>query len=169
MTTRLDLRQRLAPNFTLAEFVRTNHRSLYEANAAEALGYLEPLRETAAMLQLIRNRFGRPVILHSGFRGEALNTAIGGSSTSQHRKGEAADFHVHGVGLYEVFAWVRDESGLPYGQLILEGSIPDQPTWLHLSLGEPWRALDRCRQAMTWDRVNGYQWARRVHDGGHDA
>lgn len=152
---------RLAPNFTWGELVHTEHRTLYEANAAESAAHLPALRALAAMLQAVRDHYGAPVVVHSAFRGLALNTAIGGSKTSQHMRGEAADLHVVGVGLYEVFAWVRDESGLPYGQLILEGSIPDRPTWLHLSLGEPWRPMERCRQAMTWDRVNGYRMANR--------
>lgn len=157
-----DPARRLAPNFTWSELVRTEHRTLYEANAEESATVLPSLAAVAVMLQAVRDHFGQPLVVHSGFRGPALNAAIGGSKTSQHMRGEAADFHVSGVGLFAVFAWVRDESGLPYGQLILEGSIPDRPTWLHLSLGEPWRPVERCRQAMTWDRVNGYRMAPRV-------
>lgn len=156
----IDWTMRLAPNFTFAEMVTTNHRSLYEQNAIEAMDRLDALRVTAQMLQAVRNHYGRPLVVNSGFRGPTLNAAVGGSKTSQHMKGEAADFKIPGVSLYEVFRWIRDDSGLPYGQVILEGSIPDQPTWIHLSLGEPWRDPSRCRQPMTWDRVNSYRWAR---------
>ena len=155
-----DPTRRLARSFTWGELVITNHRSLYESNAQESAAVLPALTSLAAMLQTVRDHYGVPVMVHSGYRGPALNEAIGGSKSSQHMRGEAADFHVAGHGLREVFVWLRDCSGLPYGQIILEGSIPNRPTWVHLSLGEPWRRLEDCRQPMTWDRSNGYRWAR---------
>ena len=149
---------RLSPHFTLAELARTTHRSLAAENLAEAGKHIAPLQALCAdLLEPLRAHFKAPVIIHSGYRSRSLNHAIGGSITSQHCLGEAADLHVVGVELRMVFDWVRLESGLPYGQVILEGAIPDQPTWVHLSLGEPWRPLGRSRQAMTWDRANGYR------------
>jgi hypothetical protein len=153
----------LASNFSLYELATTNHRSLWAANLREAVQpeNLRKLGEVATLLlQPIRDHFGAAVIVNSGFRGETLNTAIGGSKTSQHRKAEAADFRVAGVDLRTVFDWIRLESGIPFGQLIMEGAEPDRPTWIHISIGEPYRPASRCGQTMTWDRVNGY---RTVH------
>ena len=151
--------QRLTPNFTLYEMATTNHRSLWADNLVEASQpeNLRRLRLVAECLQIIRDHYDTPVIVNSGFRGEALNTAVGGSKTSQHRRAEAVDFYVVGVALGEVFGWIRAESGIPFGQLILEGAEPGRPTWIHLSLGAPYRSPEKCGQALTWDRVNGYR------------
>jgi hypothetical protein len=102
------------------------------------------------MLEPLRARFG-PVSIHSGYRSAAVNAQIGGSATSQHMRGEAADLHVAGFTLQAVFDWLRHESGLPFGQIILEGHTPAAPSWIHLSLGEPWRPVATCRQALTFD------------------
>ena len=148
---------RLAPNFTFEELTHTNHRGLLDANRELGRNHIGSIRAVAEMLQEIRDHFTSPVIVHSGFRCRGLNTAIGGSAYSQHVKGEAADFHVLGVPLGRVFDWVRNESGIKYGQLILEGVAADKPTWLHISLGEPFRDESKSRQAMTWDKTNGYR------------
>ncbi len=153
MTTRTT---KLAPNFTFGELVRTNHRRFLDDNFEQAKDFLEPLSEVAATLQHVRDHYGKAVIVHSGFRCVALNKAIGGSRYSQHRKGEAADFHVRGEDLTEVWTWIWKLSGIPFGQLILEGVQAGQPTWIHLSLGAPWRRRDRCGQVLTWDAANGY-------------
>jgi len=147
----------LAPNFTFAELTRTSHRGLLDANRELGRNHTKALRATAEMLQAIRDRFRSPVIVHSGFRCRGLNTALGGSAYSQHVKGEAADFHVIGVPLERVFDWIRNESDLKYGQVILEGITEEKPTWIHISLGEPWRSEGKSRQALMWDKDNGYR------------
>lgn len=146
----------LAPNFTLSELTRTEHRGLLDRNADEALACTPSLKAVADMLQVVRDHFGMPLVVHSGFRCKALNEAIGGAKGSQHVKGEAADFHVHSTRLEDVFDWIWKESGLAYGQIILEGVQAGQPTWIHLSLGEPWRDRAKCRQALAWSKAAGY-------------
>lgn len=146
----------LAPNFTLAEFARTNHRDLQDENYRLAQDHLPALYATAEMFQVVRDHFDAPVFMHSGFRCPRLNRRIHGARSSQHLKGEAGDFHVYGVPLEEVWRWVWKESGLPFGQLILEGWAAGAPSWIHLSLGEPWRPINRCRQVLTWSPDEGY-------------
>jgi len=141
----------ITSHFTLAEMTRTNHRSLAEANRTNAEAHLQPLTLVCTMLERIRAHFGRAVIIHSGYRSSALNAEIGGSRTSQHVKGEAADFHVSGVDLREVFDWIRNESGLEWGQLILEGNVKGMPSWIHMSLGHPWRPLAKSQQVLVMD------------------
>jgi hypothetical protein len=47
--------------------------------------------------------------------------------------------------------WIVVESGLSYGQVILEGHTAGEPTWIHLSLGSPWRLGSSCMQALVFD------------------
>ncbi len=154
----------LAPHFSFSEMTRTNHRSWLEVNRSRAELHMPALRAVAEMLEIIRANWGRPLIVHSGFRCAELNIAIGGSKRSQHLRGEAADFHVHGVPLTEVWEWIWQDSQLSFGQLILEGWRAGEPSWIHLSLGPPWRLTDRSGQVMTWDLSSGYHLVGRNHD-----
>jgi len=147
----MNLNEKLAPNFTFGELTDTSQTRLLDVNRREALARIDAGRAIAQMLQVVREHFKAPIHVHSGFRGPALNEAIGGSKSSQHMKFEAVDFHVEGRSLQEVFDWIRKESGLKYGQVILEGRSAGKPTWIHLSLGEPWRAADKSRQQLAYD------------------
>lgn len=125
----------------MAELTRTS-RSGFEdeqanppASAKDALGAL-----CTTILEPIRAKFG-PVSVHSGYRSPALNAATpGASKTSQHSLGQACDLHCPNATLQEVFDWIRFDSKLPFGQVILEGHDAGHPTWVHVSLGKPYRA-----------------------------
>lgn len=145
----LPLSTLITPHFEYRELVTTARRDLLAQNAAEGEQHLTSLEALCWFLEKVREHFGRPVIVHSAFRCKTLNSSIPGASrVSQHMKGQAADFHVSGVGLEEAWTWIRDESDLPFGQLILEGRAGiGEWGWIHLSLGEPWRPAARCRQA----------------------
>jgi len=148
----------LSPHFALAEMVATSQRALAARNAAEAVPYTASLRALCeTLLEPVRARFG-PVSIHSGFRCPALNAAIGGSKTSQHMRGEAADFHCVRASLEEVMRWIVQDSGLAYGQVIAEAHRPGPPTWIHLSLGAPWRDAARCGQALRYDGTRYAPW-----------
>ena len=80
---------------------------------------IEKLRQICDnILEPITQHYGVKAIINSGYRGLALNQAIGGASTSQHTKGEAVDIEVAGVNTYELANWIKDN--LEYDQLILE-------------------------------------------------
>jgi zinc D-Ala-D-Ala carboxypeptidase len=125
----------LTPHFSLAELTTTRTGLPNTPGEAE----VAKLRKVAEMLETIRAHFGRPIAVHSGYRSPAVNAAVGGSKTSQHMKAEAADFHVDGVALTEVFDWIRLHSGMRWSQLILEGNSPAHPTWLHIGLSDYWK------------------------------
>lgn len=86
------------------------------------------------ILQPIRDKWGA-LRVTSGFRSVPVNVRIGGASTSQHVKGEAADF-VPAAGfedvLDDVFEWIVKESKLKFGQCIREGK--GGKDWIHISL-----------------------------------
>ncbi len=149
----------LSPHFTFEELTNSTKDNLVEQNRFEAKLYIGALVDLCAtLLEPIRARFG-PVVVHCGFRGPTLNAATRGSSkTSQHLKGEAVDFHCPGAALQDVMRWIVCESGLKYGQAILEGRN-GPPTWIHLSLGTPYRTGSKCMQALvTTDGVNYSPW-----------
>ena len=137
----------LSEHFSVEELTLTTHRAYIAQNrilAAEERAALVALCTT--VLEPIRLHFGAPVVIHSGYRCPALNAAIGGAKSSQHMRGEAADFHVIGHDLAEVWQWIWESSGIPYGQVLLEGHAGGAPSWVHCSLGEPWRPRERSRQ-----------------------
>jgi len=88
----------------------------------DVLGCAQSLCE--AILEPLRTAIGSPIHISSGFRCNELNKAIGGSESSQHRKGQAVDIVCHNP--YELATIIAD-LGLPYDQLIYEGK------WVHVS------------------------------------
>lgn len=141
---------RLSPNFILDELIKTKNPSFVGNNnpPPELLCTARVL--AMALLQPIRDHYGKPLIPHSCYRSPELNKATPGSSpSSQHMKFEACDFHIEGVPLKGIFEWIWKESGLRFGQLILEGPSEDNPTWIHISLGEPYRTATQCQQVLT--------------------
>lgn len=116
----------LSKSFTLAELTVTK-TGLPNVPGAEEVERLRWLAEE--ILQPIRDRFG-PIRINSGFRTPAVNLAAGSKTpSSQHIKGEAADIVPLEARLTEVFDWIVKESGLFFGQCILE-----KGTWIHISL-----------------------------------
>ena len=83
----------------------------------------EPLREWA----------GGPIKINSFFRGEPVNTAIGGSVRSQHMKGQAMDIDdTFGVKTNaEMYHYIKDN--LDFDQLIWEFGDDENPNWVHVS------------------------------------
>lgn len=136
MSTPLDYR--LSANFTWSEMTQTSRTALLDQNRAEAEQYKDALEALCkTIMQPIRDKFG-PLKINSGFRGAAVNAAVGSKPTSQHRLGQACDFVPLNATIEQVFDWIRKESKLPYGQVINEQPSPSSK-WIHVSLGEPWR------------------------------
>ena len=83
------------------------------------------------LLNPLENLFQPHAInLHSGYRSLALNDVLKSKSTSQHLKGNAADFNVVGISLPVAYRMIL-ESNLIYDQLLLEGKEGSQ--WIHIS------------------------------------
>ena len=87
------------------------------------------------VLQCIREHFGKPVHITSGYRTAAHNAAVGGSKSSQHLLGRAADFHVEGVPVAAVAAYA--ETLLPsrggIGRYPKDAAHPKRSTgWVHI-------------------------------------
>lgn len=138
----------LTQNFSFEELTRTGQASLQDANRREARDYVDKLRLVAEMLEVIRMKYGA-VRVNSGFRGPAVNAAVGGSATSQHSRGEAADIVCPAVSVDELHRWIVVESGLKFGQCILEK--PAGNAWVHISLGAPYRDPKKCGESLAFD------------------
>ncbi len=146
----------MTPHFLFPEFVVTEVRSLQALNTERARDHMAALLELANLLERVRGIWNRPLVIHSAFRCRELNEQIGGAKESQHILGEAADFHIPGLDLTSVFDVLRGP-GSPiagrFGQLILEDGDGDgHPSWIHLSLGSPYRSSAKCGQVL---RFNG--------------
>ena len=137
----------LSPHFTFDELTRTGKTDLQAKNREEAKAYIKSLTALAEMLEVIRAKFG-PVRVTSAFRGPSVNTRAGGSKSSQHLVGEAADIGC-GVSDEELHKWIVTESGIKFGQCILEK--PPGKSWIHISLGAPWRDPKRCGESLHFD------------------
>jgi len=85
------------------------------------------------ILQPIRDFYGMPLSVSSGYRSAALCEAIGSSSKSQHTMGQAADFEIFGILNKEVSDWIVQN--LDYDQCILEFWNENDPNsgWVHCS------------------------------------
>jgi hypothetical protein len=124
---------RLSKNFTLTEFTKSqtaSRRGLDNTPNEQHLQNAKLLFEN--VVQKVRDQFGITVI-NSGYRGPALNEAVGGSNKSQHCKGEAVDIECPGQSNYMVAKWI--EENLDFDQLILEFYIPGKENsgWVHVS------------------------------------
>lgn len=99
----------------------------------EVVGNLTALVE--AVLDPLRERYGHPIIVNSGYRCPRLNKAVGGAKTSQHVSGEAADIYVgNAKERAELFSIIY--CLLPYDQLIWENGSDEAPAWIHVSYRE---------------------------------
>lgn len=95
------------------------------------------IQYTIDRLNIIREKWGGPIIVTSGYRPEKLNKAVGGSATSAHLTGMAADIHPK-YGNILLLAQTIIESGVDFDQLILEKITKDANgyitscQWLHV-------------------------------------
>jgi hypothetical protein len=120
----------LTAHFTLAELTLSQtatRRGIDNTPDAQAM---DNLRRLAATLENIRALVGKPVIVSSGYRNEAVNRAVGGSKSSAHMSGLAADINVPGVSP-ETLARIIKASSIQYDQLILE-----YDRWVHVGLAD---------------------------------
>lgn len=145
---------KLSPHFGLAEFLKSDtaaRRQIANTPSAAHIGAMERL--CRHVLEPLRQHFGRPIQISSGFRSPALCVAVGSSVASQHAKGEAADFEIAGIDNREVAVWIRDH--LPFDQLILENYVQGQPNsgWLHVS----YRDGRLRKEVLTYTRRNYFK------------
>jgi hypothetical protein len=124
----------LTANFSLHELTKSEtalRLNLDNTPGPVETEYLKLLAEN--VLQPIRDHFQKGVKVNSGYRSPESNAAVGGSRTSDHCKGQAADIEIPGVANADLAQWIMDN--LDYTQLILEFYTPGIPDsgWVHVS------------------------------------
>ena len=132
---RLDLNKKLSENFTLGEFIASDTAKRKGIDNTPTLADIYHMEELCVnLLQPIRDAYGKPIKVTSGFRCYKLNRAVGGSPTSVHTRGWAVDIKP-ASGTYkdfEIFVidFLMEHPEIKYDQVIRETS--GSYKWLHL-------------------------------------
>ena len=124
----------LTKNFTLAEMTKSETALRHGLDNTPGEAEIENLKRLAEqVLQPVRDHFAKGVKVNSGYRAPEVNAKVGGSKTSDHCKGQAADIEIPGVPNAELATWIKEN--LQYTQLILEFYTPGIPDsgWVHVS------------------------------------
>ena len=146
----------LSKYFTLVELTPSGTAKRLGIKNDPTPAHLECLKGLSVnILDKVREHFGKPIWVSSGYRSKALNEVTPGSSaTSQHCTGEAADLDQDGRGTgvtnKMVFDYIKDH--LNFDQLIYEYGTDANPDWVHVS----WESTGKQRkQVLRCTRVNG--------------
>ena len=124
----------LSENFSLLELTKSQTAERKGIDNTPSPEHQENLKRLCeSILQRVRDHFGRVVSVSSGYRSPELCTAIGSKTTSQHAKGQAADFEIYGLSNQELAIYIKEN--LDYDQLILEYWKKEDPNsgWVHCS------------------------------------
>lgn len=142
---------KLSANFSLNELTKSDTATRHDIDNTPTMQVIENLQDLVDnVLQPLREKFG-PVVVTSGYRSPAVNTKIGGSTTSDHCHGYAADFEVLGMDNRELALYIQDNN-FKFKQLILEfyDGRPDSG-WVHCSFQKDANK----GQVLTAKKVNG--------------
>jgi hypothetical protein len=124
----------LSGHFSLSELTKSQTAIRKGISNKPTLEHIENLTELCThILEPTRRNFGKPMVITSGYRSEELCEAIGSKTTSQHAKGEAADFEMFGLDNKSLAKYIKNN--LIFDQLILEFYKNDDPAsgWVHCS------------------------------------
>lgn len=128
-------RMRLSKNLTLAEVTKSATAIKHGISNKPTIEHMENLKALAEnIFQPLRDHFGKPIGVTSGYRSQALNDLIGGASGSQHSKGEALDLDADvfgGLENWQIFEYIKNH--LEFDQLIWEFGTEEDPAWVHCS------------------------------------
>lgn len=142
----------LSKNFSLAELTYSStavSKGLDNTPSPEAIANLQVLVDN--ILQPIRDKKGKPIKINSGYRDPAVNASVGGSTNSDHCRGQAADIEIAGIANGDLAKWIVEN--FKFTQVILEfytQGVPDSG-WVHVS----YNPADLKCQVLTAVKQNG--------------
>jgi len=140
---------KLSKNLTLREVVKSNTATRKGINNTPDQWAINNLQAVADhIFQPVRDHFGVPIGVTSGFRSKELNKAIGGSKYSQHMIGEAIDIDADMYGKVtnsEIFDFIK--KNLEWDQMIWEFGDDENPAWVHVSFKESGKNRKQIKRA----------------------
>jgi zinc D-Ala-D-Ala carboxypeptidase len=143
----------LSTNLSLAEVTRSETAKRRGISNMPTAEHIENFKKLAAnIFQPIREHFGKPIIISSGYRSAELNKAIGGSLSSQHSSGEAIDIDMDGTDITnkQIFDYIKEN--LNFDQMIWEFGTDANPDWVHVSFASN---RSQRKQILVAKKVNG--------------
>lgn len=146
---------KLSEHLDLSEITRSDTAKRKGISNQPTPEHLENFKKLAEnIFEPIRNHFKEPIFISSGYRSKELNTAVGGSLTSQHCSGEAIDIDMDGrsntATNKAVFDYIKNN--LNFDQLIWEFGTDSNPDWVHVSYES---TGNQRKQVLKAVRVNG--------------
>lgn len=117
-------------DFSFTELISTSKVPITD-NIPTSMEIVRNILNSAECLQLIRTKFGRPIIVNSGYRCELVNKLVGGVKNSNHTKGLAFDIRPQYSDLYEVlYQYCKDffDTHPSIGDELIK-----YPTFIHVS------------------------------------
>ena len=142
----------LTKNFTLSEMVKSETALRHDMDNTPGEAEIANLKQLAEkVLQPVRDAYQKGVKVNSGYRAPEVNAKVGGSKTSDHCKGQAADIEIPGVANADLAKWITEN--LDFTQVILEFYIPGIPDsgWVHVS----YDPQNLKKQVLTATKQNG--------------
>jgi uncharacterized protein YcbK (DUF882 family) len=141
----ISMEEQITKNFSLSELTYSNTaKSKGISNIPSESDYANMKALCENILQPLRDKLGKPILINSCYRGKLLNEAVGGAKSSQHMTGSAADIHVAGMTMYELATYIKNNFN--FDQLILEYS--DAPSyingWVHVSYNNGGSQRNQC-------------------------
>jgi hypothetical protein len=130
----MDLTQKLSANFSLNELTKSETALRHDLDNTPPQEVVDNLRTLCEnVLQPVREGYGIAVKVNSGYRAPEVNAAVGGSKTSDHCKGQAADIEIPGIPNYDLAKYISEN--FKFTQIILEFYTPGIPDsgWVHVS------------------------------------
>lgn len=127
----MNLSEYITEHFTLGEMLRSAAASrLGLDNTPESDEIYENIKKTCEALEIVRAYYGKPINVLSCYRAPEVNQAVGGSKSSAHMKGLAADFTIAGIPNIEICSAIS-ALGIAFDQIIYEFG---ESGWVHLGL-----------------------------------
>lgn len=128
----------ISTHFTLGEMTQSQTATRRGIDNTPPDAVLATLHQLCTqILEPIREAYGHPIKVNSGYRCPKLNAAVGGAKTSQHMTGEAADISCTSTtkaALFHTILQMVHRGQLHVGQLIWEYGTTEEPNWIHVSL-----------------------------------
>ena len=149
---------KLSKNLSLAEVTKSTTAKRLGIDNTPDEWTIQNLKQIAInVFQPLRDAFGFPIYVSSGYRSAELNTAIGGSKRSQHVEGRALDLDADvfgGCTNSQIFNWIKEN--VEFDQLIWEFGDDDNPDWVHVSYVYDGLNRKRCLKACRDDNGKTY-------------